>query len=61
MVGVFRVEMAMHSSPKDLGRVLGFQGLFSDNPDWIVFSSSKMNCRTLIWLVCAVCVITKGE
>ena len=36
MVVVFRAGMAVHFSPKDLGLTAGFQGLFSDSPDWIV-------------------------
>ena len=57
MVGVFGAEMAVRFSPKDMGLSAGVSGTVSDSLDWIVLGNSEMNCQTIDWLMCAVCVI----
>ena len=65
MVGLFGAAMVVHSSPKELGLSAGISetvfGQFELDL-WIVLGSSKTDCRTVDWPLCAVFgVIAKDE
>ena len=61
MVGVFGAGMAVHLSPKDLGLSAGVSGTVFEQSRLDCFGNSKMNCQTIDWPMCDVCVIAKDE
>ena len=61
MVGVFGAGMAVHFSPKDQGLSDGVSGIVFRQFRLDCLGNSKMNCRTIDWSMCAICVIAKGE
>ena len=61
MVGVFGARMAVHFSPKDQGLSDGVSGTVFGQFGLDCLGNSKMNCRTIDWPMCAICVIAKSE
>ena len=61
MVGVFGARMAVHFSSKDLGLSAEVSETVFGQSGLDCLGNSKMNCRTIYWPMCAVCVIAKVE
>ena len=61
MVGVFRTGMAMHFSSKYLGLNAGVSRIVFGQSGLDCLGNSKMNCWTIYWPMCAVCVIALVE